>query len=250
MATTLMDSCRFDVKLLEAESAIGKSHIAAGLPNQDTVKITKLENGNILVIADGVGSEIHSEMASQAATEAVTEVFCSLDAGMLAEEDIAEMLCGMFRKRLAAKCVQKTATTCIFCAHLFRKGIFLGQIGDGICCGYQNGSPFVLAEKDADFANVVVPLTSNCSPERWKILKLGATKELELMLATDGVADDILPGKEADFVHHLINVVEAEPDSNRKAVLKNILDHWETPMSFDDKTITLYHFISSEREMT
>ncbi len=245
---TLMDSCRFDVKLLEAESTIGKSHIAAGLPNQDAVKITKHENGNILVIADGVGSEMHSELASQAATEAVTEVLCSLDAGVLAEEDIAEMLCGTFRKHLAAKCTQRTATTCIFCAHLFRKGIFLGQIGDGICCGYQNGSPFVLAEKDADFVNVVVPLTSDCSSERWKILKLGATEELELMLATDGIADDILPGKEADFAHHLINVVEAEPVPDRKTALKNILDHWETPISFDDKTIALYHFITSGRE--
>lgn len=247
---TLMDSCLFDVKLLEAESVIGKSHTAAGLPNQDAVRIIRLENGNILVIADGVGSETHAELASQAAAEAVIEVLCSVDAGMLAEEDIAEMLCGTFRKHLAAKCTQRAATTCIFCAHLFRKGIFLGQIGDGICCGYQNGSPFVLAEKNADFANVVVPLTSDCPPERWKILKLGATEELELMLATDGVADDILPGKEADFAHHLINALEAEPVSNRKTALKSILDHWETPMSFDDKTIALYHFVSSGRKMT
>ena len=108
----------------------------------------------------------------------------------------------------------------------------------------------MLAEKNADFANVVVPLMSDCPPERWKILKLGATEELELMLATDGVADDILPGKEADFAHHLINALEAEPVSNRKTALKSILDHWETPMSFDDKTIALYHFVSSGRKMT
>ncbi len=238
----MTSSCRIDLKLFEAESVIGQSHIASGLPNQDAVKLTTFGGGCIFVIADGVGSDVHAEFASQAAVEAVTTTFLQFDDDMLTEENIREVLCATFRKNLAEKCAEKPATTCLFCAHLRQKGIFLGQIGDGLCCGYRDGEPFVLSEKESAFTNVVVPLTWDCPPERWKILKLKETAEMALMLATDGIADDILPGKEADFARYLMGLIEREAPADRKAALKNILLHWETPKSFDDKTVALYHF--------
>ena len=243
-----MDFSHFDVRLLEAGSVIGRNHVLAGLPNQDAVCVKRFEYGNILVVADGVGSDSHSELASQAAVEAVIDVFSMMATEGIEEEDIAEYLCNLFTKHLQEKYDKYASTTCVFCAHLFEIGVFLGQIGDGICCGYQNGDSFVLSEKNADFANIVEALSPNCSPALWKLYRMNSTKTLELMIATDGIADDILPGKEAAFAHHLISIFESSAIDGRNSNLLDMLRNWETPQSFDDKSIVLYHCILSEDE--
>ena len=235
------DSSHFDIKVLEACSVIGRNHVANGLPNQDAAGIRQFKKGNILVIADGVGSDKHSEFASQSAVEAVIDVFTRLSENELDVDDIADALCYSFTRLLSEKCDQSASTTCIFCAHLYEMGVFLGQIGDGICCGFQNGAPFILMEKNADFSNIVEPLTPHCPSERWKIFHTDSTEALEIMLATDGVADDILPGKETAFVSHLIDVIESLSVDKRHEMMEEILSKWETPHSFDDKTVLIYH---------
>ncbi len=239
---TSADSCRFDVRLLEAGSVIGRNHVMTGFPNQDAVAIKRLLNGNILAVADGVGSDKHSEYASQSAVEAVIEVFSQIFAGELGMDDLAESLCFTFVKILRDKYSGNPSTTCVFCAHLYDAGVYIGQIGDGICCGYQNGEPFVLINKNAEFTNIVEPLNTNCSPSEWKIFHIESTESLELMLATDGIADDILPGKEVAFAHYLIDSLERTGEK-RQEKLEDLLLNWETPKSFDDKTIALYHCV-------
>lgn len=238
---TLADFSHFDIKVLEGCSVIGRNHVAIGLPNQDAVGIWQFEKGNILAVADGVGSDHHSEMASQSAVEAVIEVFTKVSEHELEVDDIADALCFTFKRLLSEKFDRNASTTCIFCAHLYDMGVFLGQIGDGICCGFQNGAPFIFKEKNADFTNIVEPLTPDCPSDRWKIFHMDSPEVLELMLATDGIADDILPGKETAFAHHLIEVIEKSTANERHEVLEEILTKWETPRSYDDKTVLIYH---------
>ena len=73
------------------------------------------------------------------------------------------------------------------------------------------------------------------------IVRPDSTEALEIMLATDGVADDILPGKETAFVSHLIDVIESLSVDKRHEMMEEILSKWETPHSFDDKTVLIYH---------
>lgn len=237
----MVDSCRFEIKLAEAGSVIGRNHELAGLPNQDAMSVKHFETGVVLVVADGVGSDEHSEFASQSAVEAVMDVFSRVMEKTLEKEDIAETLCSMFAKKLREKFDGTAATTCVFCAHIFNEGVFLGQIGDGICCGYHNGNPFVLVSKDADFTNIVDPLSPVTSPEKWTICQLTDCQTIEVLLATDGIADDILPGKEEAFAHHLISTFEAIDEDSRQTTIQEMLQNWETPKSYDDKTIALYH---------
>ena len=240
MMMTSKDCFHTDPLLLVACSCIGKNHIASGLPNQDAYWTSHYPYGDIIVVADGVGSEKHSEYASQAVVKAVDSVFSQIAQETLAVEDLVDSLCFQFRQYLNELYDGTPSTTCVFCVNLFSKGLFIGQIGDGICCGYINGEQFVFQHKDASFANIVNPLTPGCPPDRWSLMHFSNIQEVEVLLATDGVADDILPGRESEFAHYMVDLVEKA--EKRLDALNDILQNWETPQSNDDKTIGLYHF--------
>ena len=60
-------------------------------------------------------------------------------------------------------------------------------------------------------------------------------EELEIMLTTDGISEDIIPDKMSDFMSYVMSkVVE-----NKKRGLKKLLTEWSFPGSIDDKTIVI-----------
>lgn len=240
------DCFRINPRLLAGSTLIGKNHVKWGLPNQDALLVKSTEYGSILVVADGVGSEKHSELASQSAVFAVVDTFDDIAADCLQPEDIADALCLRFESRLKEKTDEQLSTTCIFCVHIEKHGLFLGQIGDGICSGYINGDRFLLSRKDSPFANVVEPLTPGCPPERWAMVRFPEVDSVKLLLATDGIADDLLPDRESDFADFLITQIEKTDPDQREERLHEILANWETPQSNDDKTVGLYHFTQSQ----
>ena len=242
----LADCCPINQALLVGSTCIGKNHVKWGIPNQDALLVKQYDFGNLRVVADGVGSEKHSELASSAAVIAVDDTFKDIADGKLLSEDIADALCINYEKRLKETSDEPLSTTGIFCAHLMDQGLFLGQIGDGVCTGFINGERFLLTGKDSPFANVVDPLTPGCPPERWTVMRFPAINSAKLLLATDGIADDILPEKEAEFAEFLISMIEETDPDHREEKLLEVLKNWETPHSNDDKTVGLYHFEQSQ----
>lgn len=224
-------------RLIIAASTIGKTHVSRNMPNQDAYLVEEFENGFCLAVADGVGSDTNSEFASKAAVEAVRDVFINYTPEML--NNLHKLLCDSFNVKMQDAPVASSGTTCIFCVYLYEQGLFLGQVGDGICSGFVDGEPFVLAEKESDFSNLVHPLVVDCQPNLWKIIHFQGVASIELMLATDGVADDILPGKAPNFSRYLISLVAEFSEAERQNYLTDILQNWETPNSNDDKTIIL-----------
>ena len=66
-------------------------------------------------------------------------------------------------------------------------------------------------------------------------MNLKDIKELEIMLTTDGISEDIIPDKMSDFMSYVMSkVVE-----NKKSGLKRLLTEWSFPGSIDDKTIVI-----------
>ena len=238
----LEDCSHIKTELLTGSTLIGKNHIKWNIPNQDALLFTQYDYGNILVVADGVGSEEHSELASHASTLAVDDTFRDVASGVLLPDDVVDALCNNFESRLRETTDEPLSSTVLFCVHLRDQGLFVGQIGDGVCAGYINGERFLLAAKESPFTNVVVPLTPGCPPERWLIMRFPDVSDVQLLLATDGIADDILPGKESDFAVFLISMIEKTDPEQKEGKLSEILSNWETPHSNDDKTIGLYHF--------
>ena len=221
-------------------SVIGKSHVKSGKPNQDAFLIKHYPWGQVLAVADGVGSDQNSEYASSAVVTAVDDVFATFQS-----EDIDQLpmlLCNRFASLMDGAPMRRAGTTCIFCVNHKEAGLILGQIGDGICCGLIDDHPIVLLNKKAAFTNIVEPLTVNSSANSWHVVQYLGVSSASLMLATDGIADDILPGKEVAFTRHLISTVAGKQSEEQQRQLTEILEGWATPDSNDDKTVALYHF--------
>ena len=107
-------------------------------------------------------------------------------------------------------------------------------------------------QKTSDaFANIVKPLSPQRPNPTWttKYIPEHRLNSIRLMLATDGVSEDILPNKESDFASYLIDYVNSWRAKDRQIKLLNILENWETPKSLDDKTIVLFQYFRNRTEV-
>lgn len=231
-------------------SVVGAAHLQQLSSNQDAVKFHIYRYGCVMAVADGVGSDKYSQHGSKAVVQAVHEAFCAYNRRDIPRDKItatiSRLYCSMLKERYHA-CA---ATTCIFAAHVFNQGLFLGQIGDGIVCGKINGIPFVFNRSSESFTNIVVPLSPMRPSPVWntKFIPESKLNSLQLMLATDGVSEDILPGRETEFTSYLIDKLFTHGVTDRQKLLVDILNHWETPRSIDDKSIVLYQYTPKKTE--
>lgn len=237
-------------ELLVGASTIGGSHLWEGRPNQDAVRVRRYGYGCVAAVADGVGSQRFSQYGSQAAVQAVHEVFCAYVRGDVRREHITRTITRWYAQRVKEKYRAQADTTCLFAAHIYGQGLFLGQIGDGICCGFLNGTPFLLREKEEEFGNLVVPLSPGRPTAVWRTRFIPGQqlRSLELLLATDGVSGDLLPGKEAAFTRYLMDRTIGQGQRAGEENLIRLLENWESPLSLDDKTIALYRCTAERRK--
>ncbi len=233
--------------LLTGASVPGAAHAAQGRPNQDALRLRRYGFGCVAAAADGVGSQRWAEWGSRAAVRAVHAVFRAYARGDVERPQITRAIGARYAALLKPRFRAEADTTCIFLAHLYNKGLFLGQVGDGALCGYINGVPFSLGEKEDGFTNLVVPLSADreapATVWRARFIPQNKLQSVELMLATDGVSEDLLPGREGAFARYLLDRAGACRTLREQAgAVRRVLEAWETPMSRDDKTIGLYRW--------
>lgn len=241
---------RSKYQFVAGASVIGASHIQLQLPNQDAFKARLYGYGCVLAVADGVGSNRYSQFGSKAAVQAVHEAFCAFARGDIARSKITETITKQYCSILKTCYHTSAATTCLFAAHIYGQGLYLGQIGDGLACGKISGQPVVFRGPTETFSNLVQPLSPKVHHPNWKtkFIHEKRLKSIQLMLSTDGVSEDILPGREAEFVDYLIEQVESMKPVERDGYLCGVLSDWKTPNSYDDKTLVLYQYLNTASE--
>ena len=90
--------------------------------------------------------------------------------------------------------------------------------------------------------NEVNPIRADSNNEgKWnsRIIDLNKYLSLDIFMATDGISDDILPEKLAEFISYIFEHVEMLDSKKRNKYILNILRNWSTPNSYDDKTIAI-----------
>lgn len=241
-----------EIDMITGASLIGPAHIRQHLPNQDAFKYRSYGYGCIMAVADGVGSDRYSHFGSKAVVQAVHESFCAYVRGDISRTQIINSIYGQYVSGLKKIYHSAASTTCIFTAHIFNQGLYLGLVGDGIICGRINNQPFVMKKESNSFANIVKPLSPLRPAPTWttKFIPEDRLNSIRLMLATDGVSGDILPNKETEFASYLIDCVNARKPEKRQEYLIHLLENWETPRSLDDKTIVLYHHFRNKAEVS
>jgi serine/threonine protein phosphatase PrpC len=227
-----------------ASSVIGQTHADLSLLNQDAYMIKEYAFGFILVVADGLGSKPLSDIGSKAACDAVCE---SARVWGRYEHAPVELLIRLIHTswelRIAPHSKSDCGTTCLF-AILFKSGrLVCGQLGDGII-GYGVNNTFRLVlDKDDDFSNLTQSIHGVRGVSEWTCIEeQTGTESFSILLATDGISEDLVQDKRKDFLVHLQTLIKEQPNAKqRNAAIRYMLTNWSAKHSNDDKTLIVFH---------
>ena len=225
-----------------AYSLRGESHQATHTPNQDAYIIEKSRYGVTLAVADGVGSQKHSQIGSRAIVKAVARAFRLYETNRIPVSEITATAFALYKKAVPASKRAQASTTCVFAYISEKNGLFIGQVGDSVCYLKINERFLVMQGADAEFSNVVLPLCAEWDEARWKTRHFALTDSsvIQIMLATDGVSNDIIPGKEEECLDFYVSKIQGLDVAKGKKTVKSILQNWDVPGSGDDKTMIVY----------
>ena len=225
-------------------SVIGPGHLRMGMPNQDSLLVRRFAWGEIVVVADGLGSRPLSHLGAQAACQAVAKAAQHYQhrpqAGL---EAMLRFLHEWWLWLIAPNSPSDCATTCLF-AMRADGVVTLAQIGDGmvVACPRGGQAPVVLvADKSEGFANITASLTQTHRIADWRAARLAEDSVDAVVLCTDGVADDLALGMELDFARGVVASHRNLASSRRRREVRRWLEHWPVPGHSDDKTLACLH---------
>jgi len=217
-------------------SKIGKSHLLIGSPNQDAWAFKRSKDMYVAAVSDGLGSKENSQIGSKAAVRSVITA-----SRMVAPEtggaDIIRLVHAVWRVKLTGMDIRSCGCTCLFAIRFAAGRLFAAALGDGIIAIDNGGKRETLELTGKDFSNSTDAMDS-CKPQDWRSYDEQVPGGLKMMLATDGVSDDIEEDGMFDFVDFVINqVTERTEQRGRNGYLKMLLNRWGRPHSGDDKTL-------------
>ena len=220
-------------------SMIGPAHIKLNIVNQDTYLSRHFFWGDVLVVADGLGSHMYSHEGSKAICRAVVSV-------AKIYSNVKHKNIQRFLKRVQSKWLEelgsfspKEASSTVLFVVRYKKEFIVCQLGDGIIMGFSNdGNSFILNEnKDESFSNITHSLKKNIDFENWKVKHLKNMSFKTFVLLTDGVSDDLVMNKELEFGEGLYKNNLRYSKKRVEKSLKYMLMNWPVPNHSDDKTI-------------
>ena len=223
-------------------SVCGKSHVKSRLPNQDAALVHEGKHGVTLAVADGVGSHAYSQLGSRSAVAAVRDTFFEFERGLIPISEITKTIFEKYRDGVPKGVRDQASTTCVFAYLSNNSGLFLGQVGDGVCYFSINGVFSILDGRRGDFANIVHPLNASRSGVKWRTrhFNVCAKDSVRLFLATDGVSADIMPGREEACLDYYCGLLSKWPRILRNLRARLCLKNWNVPGSNDDKTMIVF----------
>jgi len=133
------------------------------------------------------------------------------------------------------------ATTCLLALACPDGAWVLGGVGDGLAIAKTGSNlTIVVGQRGEDFGNETLGLGVSKGSGSWKLVTLPASVEDRVaVLATDGIADDLVPEKINDFCDWLVVDFQNLKPADRWRQLMMELKDWPTPNHLDDKTLAV-----------
>jgi len=156
----------------------------------------------------------------------------------------------LWRLRLHPTPPDSAATTCLLALATTKGKCIAGGVGDGLAL-VRTGSVLrvIIGDRGEDFANETKGLGASTGPLAWTLAELPPTDaERVAVLATDGVADDLLPERLDGFCDWLIGSFEPLAPRKRRHRLAAELRAWPTPGHLDDKTLAVVRSLAPVHE--
>lgn len=210
---------------------IGDFHKKSGARCEDAVFVKQYPFGTVLTVSDGVGSMRYARTAANAAVWAVRKSFEERNEGT----DLTRAIERYYTERIPAKKRGSAAATCLFAVHLYGKGFWIGQAGDGLCFCRTERETIFLNEEKKEERNITYPLIPGRKAD-WRI-SFSTEQNIEIMLMTDGISEEIKPGKEGAVMDFLVENLRVKKQASQ---LRELLRNEIALFSSDDKAIAVY----------
>lgn len=221
-------------------SVRGPAHARAREANQDAWWARVDGVGALAVVADGLGSRPSAREGARAAVTASRSAWRHWSSSPSGTgEDLVRLIEVLWRLRLGATPPEQAATTCLVCALRGDGSGVVAQLGDGLVGVKDAAGAFLPITREREgFASMTRSLGTPHGLRDWTIEPIAPiARGMAVLLATDGISDDVEPGKRAAFVAWLIDEVASVASPDRE--LRRALRHWPVPRHLDDKTLVL-----------
>ena len=223
-------------------SVRGPGHIRSGLPNQDAWLGRASRASALVVVCDGLGSRSHAAAGARAGCRAVADAVRFFEAVPDAPPDLLQrMIHALWNLRVSPLGREHCATTCLFAVALADGRLLIAQLGDGIVVLQRvSGGHLTLQASRERFANETTALGVATSLAAWQVhVEAPAAPGSAVLLATDGISEDLDDARLAALVDHLRAEYGPLPPAVRWRRLTRALHAWPTPRHGDDKTLAL-----------
>jgi len=220
-----------------ATSVRGPAHVEEGLPCQDYWLAVAAPRASLAVVCDGMGSRPRSREGSRAATLAVRDawrLWQRSPVGLV--EDLIRIIEAAWRLRLGQVAAEEASTTCLFYAEDGHGRAAQAQLGDGfIARRGADGAVSVHPSRSEGFG-LTHALGTPHSLADWSFSFVEPLAPNErLVLATDGVSEDLEAGRIGDLATWVADELAAAQHPAR--ALARELRNWPVPHHRDDKTL-------------
>lgn len=153
-------------------------------------------------------------------------------------EDLVRRIEPIWLQRIAPSAARDCAATCLFALAHASGHVHVAGIGDGMA---------LLRTRDGLLEWVVGPRTSGFANETealgqsapWACRSFAHADGSVVLLASDGVADDLLVDRIDGFLTWLMDEFATLSPSRRWRMLRRELTAWPTPGHTDDKTLVV-----------
>jgi hypothetical protein len=127
----------------------------------------------------------------------------------------------------------------------------VGGVGDGLAAVRTGGAPIsrLIGDRQEGFGSETHALGTCPGPEAWRLSVLPPTRlERLAVLATDGVADDLVPERLDGFCGWIVDGFQDLDPRLRWRRLVAELREWPTPKHLDDKTVAVLNVSAESSE--
>jgi len=220
-----------------ASSVRGPAHLRDGLPCQDAWLAVADPRASLAVVCDGMGSRSRSREGSRAAIAAARDawrLWRRSPSGSV--EDLIRLLEIAWRLRLNGTSQDDAATTCLAYAEDGHGRAAQAQLGDGLIARRAgDGTVARHPARTAEFgATHALGTPHKLADWSWSLAAPLAPGEA-VLLATDGVSDDLDVTRIGDLVSWVMNELGSLRSPSR--ALGQELRRWPVPHHQDDKTL-------------
>ena len=227
-------------------SVRGPRNLRQGRANQDAWIRAGGAFGHLIGVCDGMGSRLASDAGARAACQALRQAArlwpgAMSPAGSADPSLLVRLVEILWRLDLAPRAPSECATTCLFALREPDGRLLFAGLGDGLAIVRKAGggvATFGGRGRDA-FGNDTLALGTPHRIDDWWIATEPPGRGRTVVLATDGVADDLVPERLDAFTDWLAGDVGRLAPAARWRRLCRELRAWPVPHHLDDKTVAV-----------